>query len=146
MLKEKSWENMSETERENYAAGQLVSLEWLQTDSGAAFIQNQHNTDLMRGWILRNGKNWNAESLEKAYQATKHQHLDREPEPEVVTEPEAAKPPTPEELYGPFVNLKKEQIVRMSGTQMKLCLKDPRFQAKVDSLQITRADLNGATA
>ena len=136
----KAFDKCTPEEQEYYMNGKLATLGFLQTDSGAEFIQNRHNAGVMKGWILRNGLLWDSvATLEKAYQATKHLHLAEDPVPPVV---EAAAPPvTAVDLYGPYANLSKAQVIAMPAKEMTKNLRDPQFQARIASLGITIADL-----
>jgi hypothetical protein len=133
------FEEMTEEQQEKYLKGQLVSLEFLQSDAGAEFVPNQHNRKLMADWVKRNGRTWDSASLQEAYQATKHLHAAVEPEPEA--EPLAPVPVTAVDVYGPWANLTKSDIFKMSGKEMTKNNSDKRFQAKVLSLDIAPAEL-----
>jgi hypothetical protein len=131
-------------EREQYASGALVTYQWLQTSLGARYIQNDFNYSLMMNWMARHGRtDWTLENLDEAFLACESEMLDKdpEPEPEPIPELEPPKPPSDEELNGPFASLTKDQVAKMSASDMRRFGKDPRFAARINSLQITRADL-----
>jgi len=134
-------EEMTEQQQEDYLKGQLVSLEFLQSDAGVGFVPNQHNRKLLADWVKRNARTWDTASLQEAYQATRHLHLAVEPEPESEPLPPPA-PITATDLYGPWAKLKtKADIFKMSVKEMTVADRDPKFRAKVLSLNITPADL-----
>jgi hypothetical protein len=145
MKNAKEWGSMTMTEKENYARQQLVSLEWLNTDSGAECVVIPYNIKLIQDYVLRHcGGIWNETSLELAYQKTKHKQLKSEPEAEVTpVEPEPPKILTPEEKYGPYISLTREQVLNMPATTMRKFSGDPRYQAKILDLKITKNDLHG---
>lgn len=132
-------------ESENNAAGALVTLRWLQTDTGSRFIQNTHNAGLIEKWLKRHGKEWNLENLEEAFLACESQMLAQNPAPAATPTPEppTPQPPTEASLYGVWKDLTKPAVRAMDGKQMREAMRDPRFVAKVNSLSLTREDLYG---
>jgi hypothetical protein len=130
---------------EAFAEGQLVSLEWLATDAGCNYISNRTNAKLMGEWIKENGNppgEWTEANLNDAMRATQHLHVERDPDPVVEVPPTPPpQPPTPEQMFGPWCELTKDQVIKMDGKEMRQASRDPRFIAKVNSLKITKADL-----
>lgn len=129
---------------ENNAAGALVTLQWLQTETGSRFIQNTYNADLIQKWLTRHGKEWSLENLEEAFLACESQMLAKNPTPEAapIPEPEPPKPPTPQELYGPWARVTKEKVSEMLAIgEYKKAMHDPRFVRKVNDLQIKRGEI-----
>jgi hypothetical protein len=134
----KTFEQMDEQEQEDFLRGQLASLEFLQSDSGAEFIQNKHNRKLISDWLKRNGKKWDSASvLEEAFQATKHLHLEVEPAPDEA-EPQAEVVSSP---VNPYARLTKADVLAMSPKDMTKKVNDRQFQDHVASLNISHADL-----
>jgi hypothetical protein len=128
------------------AAGAVASLRWLQTDIGSRFISNLYNTNLIQQWKARHGKDahdFSQATLNEAFLAMEDQMLSEDPKPEDFSEPEPTPPPPPTdaELYGPWKDLTKQMVLKMTGSEMRFAGKDPRFSRKVDSLQITKAEL-----
>jgi len=129
---------------EKAAAVAARVFRWRQTDIGSRYIENNYNGTLMLNWMKRHGKtNWTPEELDECFLAVEDQQLPEDPKPDEIPEPEPTPPPppSPEEMYGPWKDLTKEQVIKMAGSEMRFAGKDPRFNAKVDSLQITRAEL-----
>jgi len=137
---------MDKIDQEAQAAGVVATLRWMQTDIGSRFTPNVHNGDLIREWKLRHGKErhyFSEATLNEAFLATEDRMLSVDPVPAAPPEPEPTPtpPPTDAELYGPWKDLTKQMVIKMTGSEYRLAGRDPRFARKVDSLQITKAEL-----